>query len=606
MHRFVVCAGWIAAAATVARKTSAPCTVAAYVLSAMDMAAPDGGSASGRWMCEEERPDGWKMRWDNIPLGLLSLGLFVGGPLMKMGAGGPAAFLQRRPLKAARGNLAKMLYIEWATQLTFEEMALVALFAISVLTKFICHYTWFLHVGWPLPAGRAPSHTLGLMMGVTFILPHRSTVILWVTGRPFERADAFHNCTAQAFCWACCLKLVFMLVGYEGTDLGMSHLFGMEMDPGTSMYPNAIVRLKPVVPLYGVLIWVTFTLVFITAMDSVRRKMFDLFITVHVPLVVITMVLAVVHSPGAAISWVIIPLFFFWLDKLQFVRDMRCCSSSVLALELLADDACRVQLSRSDAFAYQAGQYIHISFGSLPGGGLQPKPAQIHPYSIVSAPGGGSEFTPGDGSDFTIVIKGMGPGSWSQCVCDLAKSKPDVTSLKVDILGPLGRLQVQLQFFKHVMLFAGGIGVTPLLSIFLDPLNKHRQSPMKKVTLVCAVRDAAQALWFEKAWSTLAESDCCSSGIFTVRQHMTFRAVNQMDAEESGDVKVLEMHTRRPSVSGILQEMKEAYLKDGTGNPGVAVLTCGPAGMQENVHDETYAAQSPECRYSFHTETFLL
>ena len=57
--------------------------------------------------------------------------------------------------------------------------------------------------------------------------------------------------------------------------------------------------------------------------------------------------------------------------------------------------------------------------------------------------------------------------------------------------------------------------------------------------------------------------------------------------------------------------MKQAFAADGGEGspgtpPGVAVLACGPGGLMDEVHDQTFAAQSRECRFSLHKETFIL
>jgi ferredoxin-NADP reductase len=568
-------------------------------------------SWDGAWNWEMERPAMWAKRWDNIPLGLFWLGLLVGGPLMRFGAFGPQSFLHRRPVKAARCGLATTLHLEWATSLTTKELTLLVLFAISVITKFVFYYTWFLNVGRPQPAGRALSHTLGLLMGMTFIMPHRSTVWLWITGMPVERAAAFHTCCAQTFYWACCLKLVFMLTGYAGTDLGAGHLFSSEMDSNTRMHPSFIGD-YPVVPYLGVSMWISFTLLFITSMDYVRRGMWDWFFALHLQLVLVTMVLALLHSPGAAVSWFGVPFAFLVVDQGIRIADKSCKKSSVLAFESLGDDACRAVLRRSDSFKFTAGQYVFLTFSGVKSPGPPTSGFETdHPYSICSAPG--------DGSNFEVVIKGMGAGSWSQSMCDLAKSAPDVSALKVQISGPHGSLQVQLPFFKHVVLFAGGVGVTPMLSIFFDLLSKHDsgESEVRKVILIWAVRDATQKTWFEQAWSALPGSKGATEGIFQVRQYITSKVTNNpieqrrlssdLSSEDGGDAVVaLSVRSGRPSVPETLHEMKQLFTEDSGENPGVAVLACGPGGLMDEVHDQTFVAQSPECRFSLHKETFIL
>ena len=75
-------------------------------------------------------------------------------------------------------------------------------------------------------------------------------------------------------------------------------------------------------------------------------------------------------------------------------------------------------LSRSDNFTYTAGQWVGVNFLNLPGE-LQGHLGRIgspHPYSICTPPS--------DGSNFEIVIKSMGKGTWSQKVLLVRRPLP--------------------------------------------------------------------------------------------------------------------------------------------------------------------------------------
>lgn len=117
------------------------------------------------WCWLDERPSLWRWRWDNIPLALFWLSLFIGGPLLKFNVVRPTSFLHRRPLKIVRGSIAQATYMQWISELSYKEIVLVFLFAVSVVAKFVFHYTWFKYMGLTQAAGRALSHTLGLLMG---------------------------------------------------------------------------------------------------------------------------------------------------------------------------------------------------------------------------------------------------------------------------------------------------------------------------------------------------------------------------------------------------------------------------------------------------------
>ena len=62
-------------------------------------------------------------------------------------------------------------------------------------------------------------------------------------------------------------------------------------------------------------------------------------------------------------------------------------------------------------------------------------------------------------------IKNMGPGTWTDKLYNLGMTHPNIT-----IEGPYGKItmSVDLQTSDNVILCAGGIGITPILSIFLE------------------------------------------------------------------------------------------------------------------------------------------
>ena len=140
--------------------------------------------------------------------------------------------------------------------------------------------------------------------------------------------------------------------------------------------------------------------------------------------------------------------------------------------------------SKESMTNFEAGSYFFITVKEL-------DCIIGHPFSVASAPGlylsqnamslffllwcifdltfcDNQTFTtlvtPGQ-SQLDFYIKNMGPGTWTDKLYKMALNNPSVT-----VEGPYGKitLGVDLQNSDNVILCAGGIGITPMMSIFVN------------------------------------------------------------------------------------------------------------------------------------------
>lgn len=104
-------------------------------------------------------------------------------------------------------------------------------------------------------------------------------------------------------------------------------------------------------------------------------------------------------------------------------------------------------------FKFKPGQFIFIIIPSI---------SYIpHPFSIVSLP---DQF----GNEFAIYIKNMENNSFTEKVHLLS-----LTGSKFNILtyGPFGNPTINIEDYKVIILVAGGIGITPIISLVFILLN---------------------------------------------------------------------------------------------------------------------------------------
>ena len=195
--------------------------------------------------------------------------------------------------------------------------------------------------------------------------------------------------------------------------------------------------------------------------------------------------------------------------------------------------------------AYAPGQFALVTFRSA---GL---PRERHPWTISSAPtqGGALQFTIKKCGDFTSNIDRVQPGD------------------SAFIKGPYGIFgQAALEDpAADLVLIAGGIGITPFLSMvrYLAAIGSTR-----RVVLIWSVRTAADMVWHE-------ELVACASALPGLRLHVVM--------------------TRQQNPQGISGRLNAAVLQTLLADvpADCRIFICGPAGMRTTV-----AAGLMSCGYS--------
>ena len=121
---------------------------------------------------------------------------------------------------------------------------------------------------------------------------------------------------------------------------------------------------------------------------------------------------------------------------------------NVLAARALAADVVRIDFDQQD-FHYSAGQWIMVCIPEV-------SPLEWHPFSLSSSPHHSS-----------MVIHCRVLGNWTKRLQRVVLNRPvDASRLSMYIEGPYGTLELPLSDYKSVLLVSGGIGITPLQSVF--------------------------------------------------------------------------------------------------------------------------------------------
>jgi ferredoxin-NADP reductase len=505
------------------------------------------------------------------------------------------------------------------------------------------------------------------LLFVATLPTHKHGVWGFVFGSSFERAVKWHRTCARLFLLSQCVHLWkvldFFRVLNEEREQGVGGAPGaqgshLQTQGASAVEPVGILNYKAgyVEAKYGFFAFCCSCAMALLALALVRRKAFSIFYATHVPLFLAVNAMVWMHVADPVSRTMVAAAVGCWaLDWLW--RPARAALAargggsspgaartahfgavdvvSATALRGGRDGAVRLvcRLPGGAALQHAAGDFCYVRIPEVREGLL----AKSHPYSICTRPG-----VP-DGT-FAFTIKSSGPGCCAErgFGADLRRlvdrraddAKPFVPRVLVD--GPYGRLSLPLPpaSYDGVALVGGGIGITPLASVFSD-LAFDRGSRARRVTLYWTVRTREEAGWFleqlEEAAAQGQKGGRCAFTVvvFTTRASKGGGAdggrVSAMEAVEAG----LELATTKAQVKGTggaQRATRVAQAVDARSNgvffevgrpnvdalirndfprsefgPRAAVLACGPAPLVAAAQGAARAQGA-----DFHKESFVM
>jgi NAD(P)H-flavin reductase len=407
----------------------------------------------------------------------------------------------------------------------------------------------------PLHSG----HFVGINFGFALVPITRTSLLVKFFNLPFERAVYFHIVFGFCIITNAALHLYYVLDKY-----------------GASMIGSTSFR-EEVIPIAGFIGFVCILLMAIIA--NVRRRNWEVFYYIHVTLAVLVIVAVCVHA--RYVLFCLIPsLVLYALDLLN--RFMQA-SEEAKVLDVAVNDkvvSLVVKTRGKNFLDFEAGSYAFIQIKEID--------SVYHPFTIASPPGrkGQLEFH----------IKSEGEGSWTGRLLDLTKSvakelKPLIADreleenrgrseapnkINISLFGPFGSCSVDLSSVSCIAMIAGGIGITPFLSIYAD-LKAKKESGGKYPLL-----EQVTLIWITRGNLELTKDAVTCKAGETAFQVLTF--------DTSKD--------KRPSMKMIFREQLSTKRFAGK---HTAVLACGPEVLVDAVAMEAYNR-----KFLFHKETFLL
>lgn len=302
-----------------------------------------------------------------------------------------------------------------------------------------------------------------------------------------------------------------------------------------------------------------------------------------------------------SITWIFISIPIILLLLSVGIRWYRrsTSASSIMLYQTLPNDTVYLTVQAPGNRKWHAGTYAHILVPLI-------SKYQWHPFSITSF----------SNNELTLYIKGV--GDWTKKLHHQA-CQGHLVSTKCYVDGPYMTSTCEYKKYSDVIMVAGGIGVTPFVSIISDMMNHNHQC--RSLTLLWAVRDVEAArTWFRDLFESMEYFRNCSQHC-SIRVNIWLTGIKPQLVELAkrvgcvhADICGMDIlsgiriknsmtmsHFGRPDFLQLFRDFESS-----TESP-VGIFCCGPTTMVTDLRHACATFSAVSGRYfAFHTEDFYL
>ncbi|KAI9768413.1 MAG: hypothetical protein M1839_004110 [Geoglossum umbratile] len=356
----------------------------------------------------------------------------------------------------------------------------------------------------------------------------------------------------------------------------------------------------------GLMAWGSLCLIAVTSINYLRRKYFEAFYYSHA-LFIVFVVGAMIHASHG--PEFLLPGLILWIiDRLiRFTYNFR--GIEVQMVEQYPGDLTKLKF-RGFQTTYP-GQIVWIQVSGV-------SFLNWHPFTVISAPGKG---------EAAVAIRGL--GSYTKRLQSLVKASKgmqgeggaeEMRPFRVRVDGPYGVGHVMWGVYPVTILVAGGIGITPGISIMSYIVRRASQPSVRidghqqwHIHLLWVIKDEQHVDWFAEELKHLSALASVGSILVTldITIHITGGQRPQLagheggEAHEMGEVGKYEglgcVLRGRPNVLEWFKSVKESRR-----GFDAAVNACGPRPLVDstrkaaaNVSDKTGVFSVEEEEFEF-------
>ena len=313
-------------------------------------------------------------------------------------------------------------------------------------------------------------------------------------------------------------------------------------------------------PLGGTLSSLAMLLIAFLSIPYIRRNFFEVFYFSHRILCYFSIAAGIWHF--LLTLYYILPTFLLYIIDiiLRFLNTKKALYSH---LKIIGDEdkntlCIFMTISLLKPIKTPPGSYFFICFKEI-------SSVEWHPLSLITQ----------NHDTLTFCAKDMGKGSWTNKIRLLDESRSLKSKLKdspVLLQGPYGHINIDYKNnkYKYLILVAGGIGITPILSILYDINHNHRKfKHLKHIYLIWVVPHSSLVDGLSFFLKYLNKE------IFTISIYSTYKKI-----EEGCQDNYFNIQNSRPKMSNIINSI---YDENKMISSELGVSCCGPHSMSNDV-----------------------
>ncbi|MCJ1379791.1 hypothetical protein MMC17_002894 [Xylographa soralifera] len=325
------------------------------------------------------------------------------------------------------------------------------------------------------------------MMPWIVALSMKANIITMMTGIGHERLNVLHRWGG----YICLLLALIHTVPFYITpvwDQGALQVFQSYFSGQYYIYGTGVAALVPLLFLC------------IHSLPFIRSWMYELFVALHVPVSIIFLAMMFWHCNNYLTSWdylaatagiwfVSYVIRLFYLNWTNFKRTSWLIGEEA-SITILPENAVKVTIPTQ--VTWRPGQYVYLR---MPGISV----FENHPFTIASLCS--DDFPSEYGEEYRDMIIVFRPFSgFTRKVVNAHDENGPWHTYRAFIDGPYGGMQRELAAFDTVILFAGGSGITAIVSQLLDLIKKMRdgRAVTKQVHVVWALKRPETMEWFKE------------------------------------------------------------------------------------------------------------
>ena len=316
----------------------------------------------------------------------------------------------------------------------------------------------------------------------------KTNLLSLVTGIGPERLNVFHRWLGYLCLFLSLIHTIPFYIQPVWKDGGMQ-VFEKLFPPGSGIiYGSGIACLVP-------LVWLC-----VASLPFIRRKAYELFVMVHIPVGLAYVGLLFWHTKNFLLSWnylfasiaVLVVCYIWRLFNLNWARPWRMSwmIGDEAAINIMTENAIKITIPTQ--MRWKPGQYVYLR---MPGISV----FENHPFTISSLC---SEDFPSEyGEQYRDCVLVFRPyGGFTRKVLETAIDKGPFHTYRAFLDGPYGGMRRDLAAFDTCILIAGGSGITSLMSQLLNLIKRMRDGKAitKKIVVVWSLKRLEAMDWFRE------------------------------------------------------------------------------------------------------------